>query len=50
MEKQERQPKQEREPELHRPEEPVKDLEPDEEIGEAVKGGTSDLLTGNKKF
>jgi hypothetical protein len=45
MEKQERQPEQQREPEVHRPEEPVKDLEPDEESSQKVKGGTFTSLT-----
>ena len=31
--------KQEKEPELKRPDEAVKDLEPDREEGDAVKGG-----------
>jgi len=35
-----KQPQQAREPELMRPDEAIKDLEPDEQEGEAVKGGT----------
>ncbi len=32
-------PDQEKEPELKRPDEAIKDLEPDEQEGDAVKGG-----------
>jgi hypothetical protein len=46
MEKQERQqPEQERQPEVRRPEEPVKDLEPDEESSQKVKGGMFTTLS-----
>jgi hypothetical protein len=36
-----RQPEQEKEAELSRPDDAIKDLEPDQEEGDAVKGGAA---------
>ena len=36
--------KQEKEPEVRRPEEAIKDLEPEKEQGDAVKGGGTDIF------
>jgi hypothetical protein len=44
-----RQPdKLEKEPELRRPDETIKDLEPDQEEGDAVKGGSGTTLNYSK--
>ena len=43
MDEQKRPDRQEKEPELRRPDEAVKDLEPENEEGEAVKGGASPI-------
>jgi hypothetical protein len=41
MDEQRQPDKQEKEPELRRPEEAVKDLDPDQDEGDAVKGGAN---------
>jgi hypothetical protein len=43
MDEQRQPDKPEKEPQLRRPDEAIKDLEPDQEEGDAVKGGSSPL-------
>jgi hypothetical protein len=45
MDEQQPQTQQEKKPELRRPDDAVKDLEPDEEAAEAVKGGITIMKT-----
>ena len=44
MDEQRQADKQEKEPEVRRPDEAIKDLEPDKEEGDAVKGGAAPIF------